>query len=200
MISVGVQEKLSPALRYVASRLEGPGRVEGSKAMGEEVRFTVVDHLRMLAGSRHTTAERLGAAPSGFIAKAADQAASAPIRADEDGVSISLRHPVVARAFRDIRITPKSASALTIPIHAIAYNRRASQFPGLFRLGGRGAAVGKNILAIRQGDSVLPLFLLVRSVTQRQDRSLMPSDDEINTAAARGLTNYIRQAIQTAGL
>lgn len=196
IISTEVQDKLSPRLREVVGQLNGPGRVEASEAMGEEVRFTVVEHLRMIADTRHATAQRLGAAPSNFVAGAVDAAAAAPIRADEQGVSISMRHPVVARAFRDIPIEAKNASALTIPIHAMAYNRRAGQFPGIFRLGGRGADVGKNILAIKSGDgSVIPLFLLVRSVTQKQDRSLMPSDDEINTAAARGLTRYIRQAL-----
>ncbi len=176
--------------------LEGAGRVDASRAMGEEVQILIVSHLIVLAGTRHATANRLGATPTNFIAQAADAAAGADVvQADGDGVSLRLRHPVVARAFRDITIVPKKAAALTIPINALAYGRRAAEFPDLFRI------PHTDVLAIpREGQAPLALFILVRSVTQRQDRSLMPSPDEINEAAATGLKFYVRRTLQQARL
>jgi hypothetical protein len=195
MIKVSITDKVSQSLRAIQQRLDGPGKAEASQAMGIEAQITVCEHLSMLAASRHDTANRLGASPSNFLATAVDAAAaSGVLSSDYDSATLTLRHPAIARAFRDISIEPKTAKALTIPINAIAYNRRAGQFEGIFRMG------GKPILAIKQGDSVLPLFLLVRSVTQKQDRSLMPSDDELANAGARGLTNFIHGAMQASNL
>lgn len=202
LVSLEVSEKLAAGMRHVAEGLEGLGRLEASYHMGEEVQILVVAHLRGLADTRHGTAQRLGATPTNYIAQAADMAAGAGVvRPDPDGVSLSLRHPVIARAFRDITITAKGSGALTIPVAAIAYGRRAAQFPNLFIF--RSKTTGNSFLAQRQaekGDMPLLLFLLVRSVTQHQDRSLMPSADEINTAAATGLTGYIRRTLQQARL
>jgi hypothetical protein len=198
--SVEVTSRLSENYRRAASYLSGEGRAEASKAMGTEVQLAVVAHLRNLAGSKHDTANRLGASPTGFLARAADAAAGeGVVRSDDDGVTLAIRHPAVARAFRDITIVPKTAKALAIPIHAIAYNRRPAQIwesMNLFILGGKGQAVGRNVIAMKEPDgSILPLYILVRSVTQRQDRSLMPSDDEILDAAATGLKGYLRKVL-----
>lgn len=202
LVSLEVSEKISAGVRYVAERLEGAGRLEASQAMGEEVQLLVVAHLRDLAGSRHATANRLGASPTNYLAGAAEAAAAAGVvRADGDGVSLLLRHPAIARAFRDIHIAPKGAGALTIPVAAIAYGRRAAQFANLFIF--RSKTTGNSFLAQRaeeKGQMPLLLFLLVRSVTQKQDRSLMPSTDDIHTAAARGLTDYVRRTLQQARL
>lgn len=204
MIPLEVSDRLSPALRYAADRLDGPARVNGSMAMGEAVRDLCAEHLSDLAQTRHDTANRLGAAPSGFLAQAADAAAAGVVTADGDGVNLSMRHPAIARAFRSITIEPKEAESLAIPIDAMAYNRRPAQMRlegyNIFRLGGKGQDVGKNILATRVGDSLILLYVLVRSVTQQQDRSLMPSDDRMATAAAGRLTTFIHQELLASGL
>lgn len=203
-ISLEVAEKLSPALRYVAERLEGAGRIEASHEMGVDVQVLVVDHLTDLANSRHDTANRLGASPSGFLGQAADAAAAAGVVvADEGGVSLSIRHPAVARAFRPIQIEPKRGKALAIPLAAMAYNRRPREWGASELFVWKSKTTGNAFLARRQQDKNAPLdlmYLLVRSVTQAQDRSLMPSDDAINSAAARGITRYIRRTLQASGL
>jgi hypothetical protein len=204
-LSVEVSSHLTRELISAVDRLDGAGRVEGSEAMGHEVQTLIVFHLRTIAPSRHTTAQKLGASPSNFLAGAADAAAAGKVSADSEGVSISIRHPAVARAFRDIHIFPKRAKCLAIPIAAIAYNRRPAQLAleghDMFVLGGKGQAVGRNVLAERMPDgSIHPLYLLVRSVTQPQDRTLMPSDENMHRAAARGLTNYVRVALAQGGL
>jgi hypothetical protein len=183
-------------MRELTARLRGAGRREMIGAAGYEVQRLTTDHLRALAASRHTTAQRLGAAPSGHLAQAAEKVpapgALTTIGTEGDAQAVlSIRHPGLSRAFKDVTIRPVAAKALTIPIHALAYNRRAGQIAGLFRIG--------NVLAIKDGTTVVPLYALVRSVTQKQDRSLLPSDEALQEAASRGARRYIAAALQQKG-
>ena len=202
VVSLEVADRISAGVRHVAERLEGAGRVEASQAMGEEVQVLVVAHLRGLQsdGAHHKTRARLGGGEaSNFIAQAASAAdVAGVVQADADGVSLHLRHPIVARAFRDIQIEAKGSGALTIPVAAVAYNRRAEQFSGLYVF--KSKTTGNSFLAQRaeKGEKPILLYLLVRSVTQRQDRSLMPSADEIHDAAARGLTGFVHRTMREA--
>ena len=196
IVSAELADRISPALKSFAEKLEGSQRTEASTAMGEAVQALVVAHLRELAASRHSTAQRLGASPTNYLTEAVNAASDASVvKADGDGVTLHLRHPVISRAFRDIHIEAKGAGALTIPISAMAYGRRASEFD-LYSF--RSKTTGNSFLALRQDDrgaKPLLMYLLVRSVTQQQDRSLMPSGDEILDAAASGLSRYVRALI-----
>lgn len=202
--SVEVLNKLSPAMRRAAQDLEGAGRIDAAMEAGEEVRTLVVNHLRDLAQTRHDTANRLGASPSGFIAQAADAAGAAGVLvADEGGATLSLRHPTVARAFGPVHIEPKRGKALAIPLAALAYNRRPREWDRSELFLWKSKTSGNAFLARRQADKNAPLdlmYLLVRSVTQPQDRSLMPSDEGIAAAAVTGITRYIRRSLMAAGL
>lgn len=192
MISLEVAEKLGPLTQLVEA-LEGPGRLGASEYMGVYVQDTIVGHLLELAQTRHDTAQRLGASPTGFIAQAAEAAAdSSAVTADADGVAIRIRHPVVARAYRSITIVPRTAKMLAIPLHAIAYGRRAAQLWDSHQLYIRGNRI---LMPQGEGQEPLALYALVRSVTQQQDRSLMPSDDELATAAADGIRSYLRTSL-----
>lgn len=184
-------------LRLLQDALTGEGRVEMVRAAGYEVQRSTADYLRQLAQTRHDTANALGATPSNHLAQAAEKVTQATVSvASGTGIETQaefvLDHPGMSRAFHDVTIRPRNAKALTIPIAAIAYNRRAGQFDGLFVLGGRGADVGRNLLCRRLDDGTIePLYLLVRSVTQKQDRSLLPSAEEWNEAALRGARTYL---------
>lgn len=201
LLSIDINDQLSAGVRYVTDRLEGSGRVELGAAMGSEVQLAVVAHLRGLAATRHATANRLGASPTNYLAQATDAAAAADVVSVESGAAtLTFAHPTIARAFRDIHIAAKGAGALTIPVDKLAYGRRASQFD-LYVW--RSKTTGNAFLALRQADrhgKPLLMFLLVRSVTQKQDRSLMPSDMEIATAAAQGVREYVRQTLSNAHL
>ncbi len=202
-------DKLSLALRSAVSQLSGEGATGMAKAMGVEVQNKSVDHLRGLAASRHDTANRLGAAPSGHLAQAAEKvgAASAVTTISGGGSNIAvlaINHPGMVRAFRDVTIVPTTKKFLAIPLAAIAYNRKPSQLTdeghNMFVLRSKDSGKDRLILAEKQGDSIMPLYLLVRSVTQKQDRTLLPSDDEFSEAAVTGISNYIQQKLTEAGL
>lgn len=199
--------KLSTAMRTLAGSLTGSSATELARAMGIEVQEETVRHLTELAGTRHETANRLGATPSNHLAQAAEKAAdpSALTMTGFNEATLTINHVGLARAFHDITIVPKEKKALAIPINAIAYNKSPAQMTleghELFVLGGKKFDTGKNILAEKLPDgSILALFLLVASVTQRQDRSLLPSDEQWSAAAARGASTYIKKTLSEVGL
>lgn len=181
----------SPRLLRYREKLSGPERAQLSRLMGEAVREKTRGHLIGLAGSRHATANRLGATPSGHLAMAARAVEGAPIEADASSATVTISHVGLNRAFGDVTIVPKSAKALAIPLIQQAYNRRPRQMSEpMFVL--RSKKSGKSFLAIAQGKGEPPLlaYLLVRSVTQKQDRTLLPSDGEWQAAAIEAATEF----------
>ncbi len=190
----------NPTIQRFLSMLSGAGKVELNRAMAVEVQQATVDHLTRLAASRHDTANRLGAAPSGHLAQAAEKVAGpqSVITIGTDAAALIINHPGLIRAFKSVTIKPgPGRKALAIPMNALSYNRLASSFGrgALFILGGGKMDIGKNILALKQapGMPIVALYYLVKSVTQKQDRTLLPSDQEWRAAAARGALTYISQ-------
>jgi len=193
-LSVSVQVR-SPKLALLVAQLSGEKKVEVNRAMAISVRELTRRHLTRLSGERHATANKLGASPSGHLGQAVRAVEGAEITAQNDGASFVINHAGLGRAFHDVTITPKNAKALTIPVAAIAYNRRAGQFNNLFVW--KNKTTGNAFLAMRDPSGAkdakpLLVYLLVRSVTQKQDRSLLPSNDEWESAAARGALDWIR--------
>ena len=154
------------------------------RVMGEAVKEKTRDHLAALAASRHTTANRLGATPTGHLEEAARAVEDAPLTADVASASFVINHPGLSRAFHDVHIVPTGGKQfLTIPLNAIAYGRRAGEFAKVVFNPGPGN-VPQDIAA----------YLLVRSVTQKQDRSLLPSDSEWKEAAIDAAEALVRTA------
>ena len=177
-VSIAVR---SPRLALLAQTLGGAGRARLSAAMGLAVKELTREHLAQLAASKHTTAEKLGAAPTGHFEQAARAVEDAPLTSDELSASFTIRHPGIGRAFHGITITPKNgATYIPLAMNAIAYGRRPREFDQV-QFVHRGEAVRTDIAA----------YLLVRSVTQKQDRSLLPSDAAWQAAAAQGARDFI---------
>jgi hypothetical protein len=162
---------------------------------------TATDFTReFLVGTpRHRTAERLGATPTGFRAKNARA-----IQPDWDIEAAILRIPRstgLARAFGDVVIEPKSGRKyLTIPDHAETYGRSVRDFPeGTFNF------------AILYGHRPFPVLIfaedggrhlkgevgywLRKKVTQKQDRSLLPSDAAYREISRRVIVAYIANLV-----
>jgi hypothetical protein len=150
------------------------------------------EHLTLLAATRHRTADRLGASPTGFLAGAAD---SVEARSDAAAADILIGVPGLGRAFADLHIRARNAGALTIPVHGDAYGRRAGEFDDLFiwrakkEDGDSGSS--KAFLARKgPGDTLVLMYVLLKSVIIPQDRSLLPSDEEITLTAEIGALDY----------
>ena len=179
-----------PRLNTLMEKVGGAGRAELHEAMGHEVQRLTHDHLSLLAATRHTTAEKLGATPSNHLAQAAEKiSAASALSADASSATLTINHPGMIRALRDVTILPRDAKRLAIPVHALAYNRRPAQIWDALKLF---IPKGKNVICMASGKTITALYVLVRSVTQKQDRSLLPSQEEFQQAAKTGARNYIR--------
>jgi len=188
-LSVDVQDGAKPLVSELISRLTN--RTGLHQAIGMRARTLTWEHLISLAGTRHASAARLGATPSGHWAQAAEKSTYA---ADSGAATVTVTQPGIGRAFHDVDIYPSGgAKALTIPLIAQAYNLRAAsvwESEGLFVV--RTKNSGKAVAVKRLADgSLQPWYLLVPHVHQKQDRSLLPSNEEYTDAAKQGARDYV---------
>lgn len=165
-----------------------------ANAGADALQRLVMRHLQKVARERHATANRLGATPTGFWSGSA-QAVRLHVHANDAEVSVT--HPGIARALRDVIIRPRRAKALTIPLRAEAYGRRpreAGQRLGqaLFR------PKGTRILATEEGGKLTPMYALCASVTQKRDPTLLPDAEAIDGALARAALNALDAEAQHA--
>jgi hypothetical protein len=183
--------------------------------MGERARELTRNYLIEIAQTRHATATRLGAAPSGHWAQAAEKTT---VTSDSDGATVTIKQPGIGRVAHDVVIKPGAGKKyLTIAAIAEAYNRRAYRLTNLalmFRVkdGQRRpvALVERKASEIKYGRlkkdgsrSVTHTasrigrvwYWLVKSVRQKQDRSLLPSDEKYRLSALAGVRDYVDRLI-----
>lgn len=172
------------------SKVGGAGRRQLYSAAANAVSIIVRHHLRQLGSWRHRSAQELGAQPTGILGKAATRTTW---RASTDSGEVLIPTPAVRRAFHDVEIRPRNSKALTIPAAPEAYGKRAAVLAALgwsiFR-----PRKKRFLMGARPGDEPKVLYYLVGRVHQPQDRSLLPSDEEINTTAAAAMMSVIRAA------
>lgn len=184
-IQFDVEDGASPVLDFLRRGLEDPTELHG--AIAERAEVLTRDYLRGIAPIRHGSAWRLGARPTGILEKAAE---SPEGRGGRDFATLTMRPgEVLARAFGDVVITPRG-KYLTIPVAAEAYGRRAREFGDLFFL-----LMGPKrtpVLARRAANGNMTVYyLLVTKVTQKQDRTLLPSDDAYLAAMEAGAEDVL---------
>ena len=158
-------------------------RGQAAKVGGMEMEGVIKDHIGGLARTRHATANRWGATPTGHYREEAVNLTAS----DANSATVAVSIPGIARAYRDITIRPKRAKSLTIPIHAWAYGRtvrevRDSGMP-VFEIKGKGV----DVLATARGGELINLYLLRKVVHQPRDRSLMPTAKRLEQAFGDGV-------------
>ena len=89
--------------------------------------------------------------------------------------------PGASRAYHDINIRPVRAKMLTIPMHSDAFHHSARDFNDLFK------PKGKNILARNVNGQLVAMFALAKSAFQKQDSSLMPTDENLASGIFKAL-------------
>ncbi len=146
--------------------------------------------------TEHTTAQRLGAQPSGFRRKNA--AALQAEWDDEAGIIVIPRNTGLGQAFGDVVINPTNGRKfLTIPACAETYGQQAGEFPEdtfdfAIILTKRGPApVFLWARTEGQHEKGEVAFWLRRTVTKKQDRGLLPADDEYRELGRRVAAAYI---------
>lgn len=115
-----VNDTASPRLRELIA--QATDRIGLNRSIGEEAAKDTRTYIKGIATSRHKTAERLGAKPTGDLARTAERVTSE--RTAEAAVVVVPRF-IFRRAFESFWITPKNAQFLTIPASKISYGRRA---------------------------------------------------------------------------
>jgi len=178
-------------------RLSQSARTSLAKTGLYAMEVGVRSHLSAAAATRHSTASKLGAAPTGHLEKAAQSVRS---EADGAGGAVVVESPGIGRALGPVRIVPRLARALTIPKHPLAYGRRAKEVERLigsrlFRPTKAGGAKS-NVLAGTINGEMVVLYSLTKAVTLRHDPGLLPTVPEIS-AMAKGA--MLRRVAQVAG-
>lgn len=168
------------------------GKVRGGSLFAanvlKDVGLKFADFFRNASVTRHKTAKRLGATPTGIL----EFTKSFPSRSrgggEINGRSVGGQPqieitgvPFLRRAYGAVTVRPKRASCLTIPIHKDAYGRTARQTETLgYVLFTARSRRGKGILFGKTGDGkVVPLFALVKNATIPKDAGLMPTNGQI---------------------
>lgn len=204
-----VEVKIPPAIVGLVRRLAVSERGNMMRTMGKDVACAFGRFFYAASKTRHKTARKFSVTPTGALeftdtypprSRAGGEIISTPYG---DG-SVTLRIsgvPFLARAWGDLHITPKQASALTIPISRYSVHKRASDLKKegwtLFTLGNRGRFGNlprkRNgiLFGMRNGGELVPLFVLVKNATIPQDRGLMPSDAEIGSWAASSARRFL---------
>lgn len=180
--------ELDALLRAFTPELRGRLHMAGARAVARLCR----QHLRQEGQRRHASANRLGAVPSKHFEQATVHAEAS---ADDAHVLIAL--PGLSRAFGAITVTPKRAKALTLPVAAEAYGKKASEMGrdgwALFTAKSlRGLLLGKR----KAIGEVKALYLLRARVRLPQDRTLLPSDAALAAATCDGMITRLRSLVK----
>lgn len=213
-IVISISDYASPMLQRFIDGLDNRSALH--RFVGKRAQNTIRDYLIGLAATRHRTATSLGAQPTGHLAEAAEKVSRTNALEDTgDGVAISLEQPGMRRAFEDVEIRPGPGKKyLTIPARSEAYGNRAYRFDTLEVLFGKNGPYAlaerahtdlkwrsKNKVKYRdlEGSRTVAggmiFYWLVKSVSQEQDRSLLPSNNEIAYAGASGARDYVSMLI-----
>lgn len=197
MVELSIKAKIHPKLLPILRDLGPLARRELFSVGGAALAMTVRSHLRRTGASRHNTASRLGAAPTGHILKGAARVTSF---STADSAIVSVPIAGISRAFHDLTITTKKANNLTIPVAAASYGHRVRELKRMgwtvFTPKGRDFIMGK-----QAGDKESTLlYALKKQVVIRQDRSLLPSNAEvtksINMAIGYSIVQHLRRRSQ----
>lgn len=87
--------------------------------------------------------------------------------------------PGVARAYHDVTIRPKTAQHIAIPLHRSAYGISPRDVQDLFYTQNK---FGTEMLAKVQGGTLVVMYILKDRVFQKQDPTIMPSDQTMADA------------------
>lgn len=156
------------------------------------------NHMRLLASTRHDTANKLGASPTHHF-KASDVL---PPNATNSDVSVMVTTPGISRAYHDIDIDPVNGQFLTIPLHADAYGLSAREYSErygkLFRINQKGSTEKGKVLYTKDtlNGKPIPMYALTAHVHQVRDPSLMPTNAKMTEEAIEGALAAIKKILR----
>ena len=182
---------------HLAQKLQA-GMSSVYRNAGVRLARCIRNHMRLLASTRHDTANKLGATPTNHF-KASDVL---PPNATSADVSVTVTTPGISRAYHDIDIDPVNGSWLTIPLHADAYGISAGEYSNrygkLFRINQKGSTEKGKVLYSKDviSGGLIPMYALTAHVHQVRDTSLMPSNGQMTEEALNGALAAIKQILK----
>lgn len=188
-IKIEMKAEMSKKLQKFLASLGDAGRAHMWSGAAAQLDADFRAHIRQYSKSHHKTADKLGAMRTGHLEHAAE---SVEVTHTADAATVAVRSPGITRAFRSLVIRPVSASALTIPIHALAYGKRVRELARntpIFR------PKKKNYLATIQDGKITVLYLLRRAANIKQDRSILPSNAAILASVKKGMKAAFENAM-----
>ena len=188
-VKIHVTDLGTPAVQGVINRLGNTRDLNATIATQAEK--TTVSYIAKIALGRHKTAQSLGATPTGELERAALRVTSS---FSDTVATVEVPRFLFARAFGDITIRPTGGKKfLTIPLSSASYGKTAGELrmagwkifrPGKFQI--LLGYLGK----LPKGQPATKLFALARSAFQKQDRTLLPSDETYRAEARVAATTY----------
>ncbi len=183
--AVKIKDKATPLIRRIRETVKG-SRLQ--VVIGAAVRDLWSDHL---IDKDRSEPNKLGGRRTHYYGKAAD---SVSFKAVTDGVIVSVSQVGLRQRLLGGTITPKRAKLLTIPVHPDAHGKRAGEFNDLsFIKTGSGRGATAVLAKTGQGSLFEVFYVLVKSVTQEGDPTVLPEEREISTTAERAATRLIKR-------
>ena len=178
----------APKLKELLDSINFTDKVEFFDSLVDDFEILTREHITKASQTRHKSAARLGASPTGYLEKIATAAEGVRGAASPGRVRLTLQGEIFKRAFGDVTVT-KDKKRLTIPLNAASYARRAPEFTGLFPIKSKRG----NLFLVRRGEGKLLefMYLLRDRVLLPQDRGLLPSEAEYLRAVEIAAQRYV---------
>ena len=120
---------------------------------------------------------------------------------------LSVEHNAIAMRYYGGRINPANRKFLTIPANAKAYGRRAREFGSTLAVMVRRkqgkitpiALIDKKYKKKKRIPRGGVYYWLVRSVTQKADPSVLPTERKLATGITNELSDWLQNIIEKAG-
>lgn len=199
-----------PSFQEELGRLGVVARKQTLKAMGAELRATLIEHFTAIEQDsvHHKWAAKLGAERTHFYGSAA-RGVQLPAVHGDDEVSVSINNVGIAQRYFGGTIEPGPGKKwLTIPAVAEAYGRPAISFNNLHFIYFRPdlAALAETMPKATETSATgvvrskgarsergRVVYWLKRSVRQEADPSVLPTDDEMTRRAAEAGLEAVEQ-------
>lgn len=186
--------KLEAFIRTLGPGMRAHLHTVGANALSDHVRR----HLRAVAPSRHSWADRLGGKRTMHIENAIG---SVVPHADAAHGEVVIPIAGIGRAFHDINLTTPTCNGkkyLTVPCDAESYGHTVDWMRKrgwkIFRPGKAKILLGYK----RKGDKPRKLFALSEGHTLKQDPSLLPTQDKASKLVVRSIARECKRIIATA--
>jgi len=194
MISGGISittDTATPMLNRLALALR---RKEYRPAVGQAGVRVLMDHFadKNMDMNSHKTAERLGAQPTQLFAEFAK---ATSFSTHDRGITLSVTHPAARQRYHGGIVEPQNVTYLTIANTAAAYGRSAREFGDLLAVmfGRDRTGVVRPVALVDKDDRTSIYYWLVTSVTQPQDRSVLPNEDTLREGILEALRGWLKR-------